>query len=230
MLERNMVTKTHWTAVKCKFCGADSIFLYGYTSKGTQRYLCTTCKRTFIDNKAPEGMRFPTEVIASALNLFYESASLAKIQRQLKMTYGVKPDRMTIYRWITRYSQKAIKALDNVPIKTGSKWTADETVLRTKSKGGTKLWFHDIIDHKTRFLLGSHLSEGRTTKDAQTLMEKAAKRANKVPQVVITDKLASYLDGIELAFGADTKHIRAKKLTAEPGTQVIERFHGTFKD
>ena len=44
-----------------------------------------------------------------------------------------------------------------------------------------------------------------------------------------TDKLQAYLDGIELAFGADTKHLPAKRLTAIPGTQIIERFHGTLK-
>jgi transposase-like protein len=120
--------------------------------------------------------------------------------------------------------------LSKVPIEVGSKWVADETVIKLKEKGGSNQWFWDIIDDKTRFLLASHLSEGRTTKDAQVLMERAAKRANKTPRTVITDKLASYLDGIEMTFGADTKHIPAKKLTSKDGTQVIERFHGTLKD
>ncbi len=35
---------------------------------------------------------------------------------------------------------------------------------------------------------------------------------------------------MELAFGAETKHIAAKKLTAKPGTQLIERFQSTLKD
>jgi transposase-like protein len=228
--EPNVVTKAHWTTVKCKFCGGDKIFLYGYTDKGKQRYLCTTCKRTFIDNKAPENMRFSTEVIASALNQFYESASLAKIQRQLQLSYGVRPDRMTIHRWITRYSRKAAKVLGDVPIKTGSRWVADETVLKLKQEGGSKTWFWDCIDDKTRFLLASHLSESRGTKDAQTLMERAARRAGIVPEAVITDKLAAYLDGVELAFGADTKHLPAKRLTSADGTQIVERFHSTLKD
>ena len=228
---RNVIMKSHWTAVRCKFCGEqEKVVHYGRTAKGTQRYLCQKCKRTFLDNKAPERGQYSVEVIASALNQFYESASLAKIQRQLQLTYGVKPDDSTIYRWIVHYSRKATKALDNVPVRVGSKWVADETVIRLKEKGGLKQWFWDIIDDKTRFLLASHMSEGRSTRDAQILMERAARRAGKVPKSVITDKLAAYLDGIELAFGADTKHIRAKKLTSEPGTQLIERFHGTLKD
>ncbi len=228
---RNVILKSQWTAVRCKFCGEqEKVVHYGRTTKGTQRYLCQKCKRTFLDNSAAERMQYPTEVVASALNQFYESASLPKIQRQLKLTYGISPSISTIYYWIVRYSKKATKTLGSIPVKVGSTWIADETMIRLKEKEGSKQWFWDIIDDKTRFLLASHMSESRGTKDAKILMERAAERANKIPKSVTTDKLAAYLDGIELTFGADTKHIRAKKLTAEDGTQIIERFHGTLKD
>ena len=62
-------------------------------------------------------------------------------------------------------------------------------------------------------------------------MERASKRAEGIaPQSVTTDKLAAYIDGFELAFDADTKHIRARTLTSEPDRQLIERLHGTLKD
>lgn len=249
LTQRNVITKVRYQTVKCKFCGDwESVVQYGRTAKGTQRYLCQKCGRTFLDNKAPERMQYPIEAVALALNMFYESASLPKIQRQLNLLYGFSPQPSTIYYWIVRYSKKAAKALNNVPVKTSSTWVADETVIKLKGEGkrrkkgekkpetkpkrqkGSKAWFWDIIDDKTRFLLASHLSETRTTKDAQALMEKAATRAKKVPRVVTTDKLAAYLDGIELVFGADTKHIQAETLTSEPKKQLIERFHGTLKD
>jgi hypothetical protein len=47
---------------------------------------------------------------------------------------------------------------------------------------------------------------------------------------VFTDKLTAYLDGIELAFGADTRHRRTRSIMVENGTQLIGRFHGTLKD
>lgn len=227
---RNVITKVRYTTVKCKFCGDwESVVRYGRTAKDTQRYLCRKCGRTFLDNAAKGRMQYPIEAVASALNQFYESSSLSEIRRQLKLTYDISPDDSTIYRWIVRYSKKATRNLGNIPVKAGATWVADETMIKLKEKGGSKQWFWDAIDSKTRFLLASHLSEGRTTKDAQILMERAAKRANRVPRTVITDKLASYLDGVELTFGAETKHVRAKRLTAEPGTQLIERFHGTLK-
>lgn len=228
---RNVILKSRWTAVRCKFCGEqEKVVHYGRTSKGRQRYLCRGCKRTFLDNKAPERGQYPVEVIASALNQFYESASIPKIQRQLQLTYGVRPDDSTIYRWIVRYSKKATKVLSDVPIRTGSMWVADETVIKLKERDRPKQWVWDIIDDKTRFLLASHMSESRGTRDAQILMERASRRAGIVPKRVTTDKLAAYLDGIELAFGADTRHIAAKRLTSTDGTHIIERFHGILKD
>lgn len=227
---RNPVSTASWVHVKCKYCDSLDVFRFGFDRKGKQRFICNNCRRTFIDNKAPPRMRFPTEAIALALNLFYESASLAKIQRQLEMTYGVKPDRMTIYRWIIRYSNLATKALNDVPIRVGSRWVADETVLKTKTDEKENQWFWDIIDSDSRFLLASHLSGTRGTKDAQTIMERAYRRAGKVPKVVVTDKLKSYIDGVELTFGSETKHRPANKLASEDGTQLIERFHSTLKE
>ena len=115
---KNIIAKAQWIEVKCKFCGSVNIYHFGFTKKGTQRYLCNDCRRIFTDNKASIGMRYPTEAIASALNQFYESASLHKIKRQLHLTYGVRPDHSTIYRWIDKYSKKAVKELDSVPIRT----------------------------------------------------------------------------------------------------------------
>ena len=61
-------------------------------------------------------------------------------------------------------------------------------------------------------------------------MELASERAGKVPKVVITDSLASYLDGIELAFGADTKHIQSHPFAKEDSTSLIERWHATLRE
>ena len=123
------------------------------------------------------------------------------------MDYGLMPDHSNVYRWIVKYTRFAAKALNELPVEVGNTWVADETVLKLKAEGN--VWFWDIIDEKTRFLLASHLTPSRFSRDAQTLMERAARRANKVPKVVITDKLRSYLDGIDQAFGADTRHVQS---------------------
>ena len=89
-------------------------------------------------------------------------------------------------------------------------------------------WFWDIIDDDTRFLLASHLSLTRTTRDAETLMRRALKQVGRPPRVVVTDKLRSYLDGVERVFGADARHVQSGPFKLGKSTRSIERFHGTL--
>jgi transposase-like protein len=171
-------------------------------------------------------MKTPAVQIASALSMFYEGMSLNAIRRHLEQTYKNYPSDSTVYAWIVKYTKIAVAAVKGYQPIVGDTWVADETVLKIEGKN---TWFWDIIDDRTRFLLASHLSISRTTHDARVLMIRAARRAEKAPKVVITDKLQAYLDGIELNFGAETKHIAAKGLTAQTNTNLIERFHGTLK-
>jgi len=211
---------------QCKFCSSKHLMRYGRNTKGTQRWLCKDCKRRFIHNDALPGMRTPIVEVAAALTMFYEGTSLNGIRRNLEQIYSNYPSDSTVYGWIVRFTKLAIAEVRDYKAKVGDTWIADETVLKI---GGENIWFWDCIDDRTRFLLSSHMSVSRGIRDAKILVERAAERAGKVPKVMITDKLAAYLDGIELAFGADTKHMAAKKLTTSPGTQLIERFHGTLK-
>ena len=210
---------------KCKYCGSYHIVRYG-KSKGVQRLLCRECHHTFMDDDAIPGMKTPKEQIASALNMYYEGMSLNAIRRHLEQMHHFYPSDSTVYDWITKFSKVAIKEAEKYKPDVGDVWVADETVLKIEGKN---TWFWDIIDTKTRFLLASHISTVRTSRDARKLMEKAAKRAGKAPKVVLTDKLRAYLDGIELAFGAETKHIASKGFTVQPNTNLVERFHGTLK-
>jgi putative transposase len=227
---RNPIAAAHWVHVKCKYCGSLNVFRFGFDRKGNQRYICKDCQHTFTDTGATPGMRYPVEVIASALNQYYEGMSLHAIQRQLKLDYGVMPDHTSIYDWVVRYSKKAVSSLAGAKPKVGNVWVADETVLKLKSGGGQNVWMFDCIDEDTRFMLASHISLGRYMRDAQRLMEKAQKRADKIPKVMLTDKLRSYLDAIERAWGADTRHVQSSPFEHERSTRAIERLHGTIKD
>lgn len=211
---------------QCKFCGSPRVVKNG-TFRGTQNWLCRNCGRGFVDNKALPKMKHSIEQIASAMACHYGGMSLNGIRMHLEQQYGYSPSDSAIYTWVTRFSKRAINEAKRHTPRVGNVWIADETVLRM---GGAKLWLWDIIDSDTRFLLATHLSPTRTTRDARILMGLASNKAGKAPKVVITDKLQAYLDGIELTFGADTKHIQSQPFTDEDSTNVIERFQGTLKD
>lgn len=232
LTRQNVITKARYTIVKCKFCGEwEKIVQYGHTSKQIQRYLCQKCGRTFLDNKAPERMQYPIEVIASAVNRYYESGSYHQIKRQLALDFGKMIDHSTIYLWVVKYTMIADKLLSNIPVEVGDVWVADETMIDLKSGGGEKIWVWDAICDTTKFLLACHLSEGRTTQDALALMEKAERQAGRFPKVIITDKLRSYLDAVERAWGSDSHHLQSGPFVQGRGsTRAVERLHGTLKD
>jgi len=225
-------------------CDSSHVIKYG-KYKDTQYYLCKDCGRRFASADRIPKMHNTTRTVADALNMYYEGMSLAEIRRNLIQQDSNYISRITAYNWVERFTDLAVKEADKYHPKVGDVWIADETYVRvdrrkkgdekvdnpyTKSKKAKWVIFWDIIDAKTRFLLASHITTTRGTKDAQALMEKAARRANKVPRIVYTDKLAAYLDGIELTFGADSEHRPGGPFDVENNTNLIERFHGTIKE
>ncbi len=211
---------------KCKYCQSQAIVKYG-TYKGAQRYWCKSCQRKFKGDNALFHMKVSPEHISSALSMYYAGMSISDIRSNLKQEHGYYPPKSVVYQWIDKYTDSAIKHFNAYHPQVGDVWTADETVLKI---GGKNVWLYDIIDEKTRYLLASRLALTRTTYDAQMLMEEASRKAGKVPKEVITDKNSSYLDGIELAFGADTEHKQSRPFVSTDSTNVIERFHGTIKE
>ena len=218
--------KAPYYDLSCKYCNSNNIIKYG-KFRGVQRFYCKDCKSKFADNDALPHMQTPIEQVGTAIGMYYEGQSLNSIRRLLAQIYNNYPSDSTIYRWVSKFSKIAVNEVkDYKKPDVGDVWIADETVLRVDN---SNLWFWDIIDSKTRFLLASHVSKSRNISDAKQLMESASKRAGKTPKIVITDRLASYVDGIEQAFGADAEHIQSKPFTIRNSTNLIERFHGTLK-
>jgi len=211
---------------KCKYCGSKNLWLYG-KYKDSQRFFCRDCKRKFAGNFALPKMRSPVNHVGDALQSYFSGMSLNEVRQNIEQQHNYSPSVSTIYRWLDRFIKEAAYKVRDTKPNVGDIWIADETVIKINRK---KYWLFDCIDAKTRFLLASHLSPNRGTREARTLMEKATERAGKTPRVVMTDKLAAYLDGIELAFGADAEHRQGSPFDIETNTNLIERFQGSLKD
>ncbi len=212
--------------IVCKYCQSENVIKYG-TFEGVQRYWCKDCKRKFVSNDALTKMRTPVNVIASAVGMYYGGMPLDSIQRQIEQDYGLRMSESGIYYWVVRFTKDAVNKAKEFKPKAGDTWIADETVIKS---GGKNIWFWDILDSDSRYLLATHISETRTMTDARELMEKAVKAAGKIPKYIVTDYLKAYIDGIELTFGTDTKHIQSKPFQKGSLNNLIERFHGTLKD
>ncbi len=223
------LVETHYTEpqkILCKWCGSDDCIKKGMR-EGVQEYLCNKCGRKFTNRDNPYGMRTSVEQIGASLGMYFNGESLADISRRLDETYHNPVDRSTVYRWLIKFTTEAVKLFEPIHPKVGDVWIADETVIKFND---INHWVFDCIDRDSRFLLASYISPNRGTQQARILMELASKRAGKIPKKVITDSLKAYLDGIELTFGADTRHIQSSPFSEIDSTNLIERFQATIKE
>ena len=211
--------------MNCKYCQSKNVIKYG-KYKDVQRYFCKDCKRKFANPDAIPKMQYSTSKIADVLNMYYEGMSLQEIRRNLIQQHNDYISDVTALNWVNRFSKLAIIEAGKYKPDVGRVWVADETMIELDGKN---IWFWDIIDTKTRFLIASHMSYARTTRDAQALMRQAYNRTGKIPRVIYTDRLRAYLDGIELTFGADTQHRQGSPFDIENKANIVERFHGTIK-
>lgn len=212
--------------MNCKFCASPLTIKAGLKG-GTQYYRCKACGRKFAGTDSPEGMHFSTTIIGEGLSLFYDGLSLADISRHIQSTTGVPINPSSVWRWVIHYSQKAEQLLDRTKVSTSKVWVIDETVV---SVAGKNVWYWDIIDEETRFLIGTHLSASRTLRDATETIAVAQQRSKTTPRFILSDGLKSYPQAIETVFGADAVHVKMQGLTSEINTNLIERFHGTLKE
>lgn len=171
-------------------------------------------------------MRIEAPKIASAMGMYYGGMPLDAIQQQFRQDHDLDMSESSYWNWVKRFTKEAVRQCKDFKPEVGSTWVADETYMKL---GKRKVYFWDIIDADTRFILATHVSFTRGTRDAEKLMVKARERAGKAPSHVVTDKLRSYLDGIELTFGADTEHRQGGPFNVENNTNLIERFHRTLE-
>jgi len=172
-------------------------------------------------------MKTPAKQIASALGMYYGGMSLDAVQQQFRQNHDLDMSESNYWNWIARFTKQAIKEARNFKPMVGDRWVADETYMKL---GKRNIYFWDIMDTDTRYLLASHVSFTRTGRDAKALMDLAQKKAGKSPKVVVTDKLAAYIMAVEDTFGADSKHRRGGPFySVEDSTSQIERFHRTLE-
>ncbi len=217
--------------VVCKVCQSQNTVKFG-KYKGVQNYYCNDCRTKFTGTDALSHGRISPSYIASALNEYYNGMSFHDIENNIEQLTDSDFSHYAVNKWIDKFTSKAIRETENLHPKVGDTWIADETYIQTdiKTRDPKGVVFWDIIDADTRFLLATIITSSRNKQDAKRLMELAEKRAGKTPKVVITDKLGAYIDGIEMAFGRDTKHRQGGPFSLENNTSLIERFHNTLKE
>jgi len=222
---RRTILKATYVDFRCKLCNSEDIVKYG-RFRGMQYWWCKSCRRKFADNEALPQMKTPMYQVASTLRMYYEGMSLNSIRRHLDQIHGNYPSNSTLYDWITRFTESAIKGTSTYKLNVGDTWVADETVIRVEKKN---IFIWDIMDTRTRFLLASHVSPTRTARDARELIEQAFNKTGKLPKLIYADMLKSPLDGIMTDLSADIRYLRRKRFRVSNSRKPIERLQSILE-
>jgi transposase-like protein len=177
-------------------------------------------------------MRNDKNIIVASLNFYYDGLSLRKAQRNLEQIFGEKVSQVTILNWVKKYSRLVKEyMIAQVPQLSGL-WHEDETMLQCE---GQSVWFWEMIDEDTKFMVASHISNTRTFEDTVAIFQKGVEQSKIKPRAVFVDGSFVYNSAFNKVFYTMRKDTRPELvqrvgIRARETNNIAERLHGTLKD
>jgi putative transposase len=111
-------------------------------------------------------------------------------------------------------------------------WHEDETMLNCE---GRSIWFWEMIDEDTRFMVASHLSNTRTFEDTVAIFKKGVEQSKVRPRALFVDGSFVYSSAYNKVFYTMRKDTRPEfvqrvGIRARDTNNIVERLHCTLKD
>ena len=214
-----------FTLYRCSRCG--NIFTFA----GIKTDLCRpggSQRQAKPRRGRPPKPSAPARVVGAALDMYFDGLSYRRTAENLGEYFDKPTDAATVYRWVQKYSTRAKAVTDDLKLRTGSEWVADELAVKV---GGKQYWLFNVMDSASRVILGAYLSPERTTRAAATTLALARERSQTVPETIKTDGLPSYIEAVKTAFPTrPVKHVVTEGIRAEINNNLSERLQGTFRD
>jgi transposase-like protein len=217
--------------MNCKNCNSEKVRKWGKV-RGKQVYKCLDCGRRFYADGKFARMKNNKAIIVSAINLYYDGLSLRKAQRNLEQIFGERVSQVTILNWLKKYSQMVKGFVTTLTPQLSGLWHEDETMLSCE---GENIWFWEMIDEDTKFLVASHISGTRTLEDTIAIFKKGLEQSKVRPKAVFVDGSFVYETAFNKVFWTMKKETRPELvqkvgIRARETNNIVERLHGTVKD
>ena len=217
----------------CPYCQSEEIVRRGVRHNNygdIQRFSCKVCGKWFVLNLGFEKMKASSQVITSAMQLYFSGASLRNVAKFLRLQ-GVKVSHVAVYKWIKKYIGLMKEYIDKLRPQVSDTWRADE--LWVKIKGDMKYLFA-IMDDETRYWIAQEVAETKYKHDARKIFQLAKKVTGKKPKTLITDGLPAYNDAYKKEFwtlrNPRTEHVRHIKIRGDYNNNKMERLNGEIRD
>jgi len=133
--------------------------------------------------------RFPAEVIAHAVWLYYRFPLSLRHVEDLLAERGIEVSFQTVSEWAHKFGREfALYLCQRSKSRFADKWHLDEMVVTIKGK---KHWLWRAVDAEG-YVLDCLVQSRRNKKAALKLLRKLLKKQGATPRVMVTDKLRSY--------------------------------------
>jgi len=217
--------------MQCKYCGSEKVVKNGKV-KGEQVYKCKDCGHRFFLNGSFSKMRNEKNLVVAALNFYYDGLSLRKAQRNLEQIFGEKVSQVTILNWIKKYSRLVKEYMVTQVPQLSGLWHEDETMIQCE---GRSIWFWEMVDEDTKFMVASHISGTRSLEDTIAIFQKGFDQSKVRPRAVFVDGSHVYSSAFNKVFYTMRKDTRPELvqrvgIRARETNNIVERLHGTLKD
>ena len=223
-------------AVKCDNCGSIKVMRYGLY-KDKQVFKCKDCQHKFREPSVLAKLKFTPELVTLCLDLYFSGLSLRKVARNVSDHFNVDLHHSTVYEWIQRYIPRISEHVNSLIPQLSNQWHVDELFVKMKDgetrkgqSGIAYLW--NVMDRESRFLIASKLSEKRDINGAVQAFNEAIKNShNNKPDVVYTDALRAYREGVKQTLGDKVEHVSKCGINKpHANNNRVERLNGTLRE
>ena len=153
-----------------------------------QRYLCKSCKHTFILDNGFYKMKFGVETITMSVDMYLSNLSSRKMRNQLKRHFSVKVSHITVLDWVRKYVLKVQRYTEKMQPQLSGQIYADETEIDCEIRNDV---FWCAVDWETRFISATLYSpHSQNMRDAREFMRRIRKQG--LPKYIQTDGLPFY--------------------------------------
>ena len=191
--------------MECISCNSTNVVKNGFYNL-YQSYKCKNCQRQFSERSLSFFCRhrYPEDVIKKAiLFTLFVSTRISKFMVQETMNFTVS--HVTIFNWMVKFAhllskQKRQMTFSNI-------WHVDEKFVKVRGTNGwSYLWV--VIDDKNS-VITVYVSRRRDIESARIVLQMAKDRAEKPPDILVSDGCPSYIKACKKVFGRKTKHVPA---------------------